>query len=287
MPPLVSVICICFNHARFVKEALESVWSQTYEPIELIVVDDASTDNSVQVIKQLIVDQQAVKTVFLSENVGNCKAFNLALAQCSGKYVIDLAADDVLFPERIQRGVDTLARAGDAYGLHFSDAIWMNEEGKQQYLHSERFPHHTVPTGDVYAVLIQKYFICPTSMMFTRELLTTTAGYDATLFYEDFDIQIRGSRYFKFCYSPEVLVKKRIVAGSLSQRQFIRRDRQRYSTYRVCEKILALNKNSREQQALHTRIAYQIRQCLTVADLGLAWKYLLLYKKSKQNRYEK
>lgn len=283
--PLVSVICICFNHARFVQEALLSVFSQTYSNLELIVVDDASSDNSVSVISEVLATHPEVKTIFLSINQGNCKAFNRALKLCQGEYIIDLAADDVLFPNRIEAGVNALQKAGTDYGMNFSDAIWMNEGGVQQYLHSDRFPHQSIPQGDVYEVLIKKYFICPPTMMFTRALIDKLGGYDETLMYEDFDLQIRGARYFKFCYTPEVLVKKRIVAGSMSQKQFTRSDKQRYSTFRVCDKILSMNANIEEQCALHTRIFYEIRQCLKLLDFRLAWRYFDLYRRSKRINY--
>lgn len=283
--PLVSVICICFNHERFVQEALLSVFNQTYPHIELIVVDDASADNSVSVIKEVLRLHPEVKTIFLSVNQGNCKAFNQALKVCKGEYIIDLAADDVLLPRRIEAGINVLEKAGTDYGMNFSDAIWMSEEGVQQYLHSDRFPHISVPQGDVYETLIERYFICPPTMMFTRALIEKLDGYDESLMYEDFDLQIRGARYFKFCYTQEVLVKKRIVAGSMSQKQFTRKDRQRYSTFSVCEKILMLNKNEREQRALHKRIAYEIKQCFKLLDFHLAWKYIGLYKKSKRITY--
>lgn len=285
MQPLVSVICVCYNHARFITEAMESVWRQTYTNIELVVVDDASTDDSVMQIQRVLQFHPEVRTLFLPVNEGNCKAFNRALQLCTGRYFIDLAADDVLMPERIQRGVEVLEKAGGQYGLHFSDAVWMNEQGKQLYLQSDRFPHQTVPQGDVYEVLIRRYFICPPSMMFSRELIEKLDGYDETLAYEDFDLQIRGARYFKFCYTPEVLVKKRVVAGSMSHTQFTRRDKQRYSTFQVCEKILVMNRSKSEQQALHKRITYEIWQCFRVADFTLAAKYLRLYFRSRQISY--
>lgn len=283
--PLVSVICICYNHERFVQEALLSVFNQTYPDVELIVVDDASADNSVSVIKEVLAPYPEVKTIFLSVNQGNCKAFNQALKICKGEYIIDLAADDVLLPNRIKAGINALEKAGAEYGMNFSDAIWMSVEGVQQYLHSDRFPHGSVPQDDVYEALIERYFICPPTMMFTRALIEKLEGYDENLLYEDFDLQIRGARYFKFCYTQEVLVKKRIVAGSMSQKQFTRKDRQRYSTFNVCEKILMLNKNAQEQRALHKRIAYEIKQCFKLLDLNLAWKYFWLYKRSKRIDY--
>ena len=92
--PLVTVICLCYNHVRFLERALDSVFSQSYPSIELIVVDDASADDSPVLIHRLLIDRPEVKFIALQKNVGNCKAFNMALANATGKYVVDLSADD-------------------------------------------------------------------------------------------------------------------------------------------------------------------------------------------------
>lgn len=285
MLPKVSVICLCYNHARFVKEAIQSVRNQTYANVELIIVDDASTDNSVEVIRESVQSFADVKFLSLEQNVGNCKAFNQGLRVALGDFIIDLAADDVLLPTRIEKGVQKLVHAGKDFGLNFSDAEWINESGQHLYNHSDRFPHEQVPQGDVYRELISRYFICAPSVMFTRELITTLNGYDESLTYEDFDLWIRGSRQYKFGYTSEVLVKKRVVKNSKSERQFKRNDLQRYSTYAVCRKIMNLNRTQAEQQALQERIRYEMKLCLKVLDLKLMYRYFLLGRENKKLVY--
>ena len=92
--PLVSVICLCYNHSKYVIESIESVLSQSYANIELIIVDDASTDDSQSVIRNFIVSLPQVNFIPLTNNIGNCSAFNIGWRASSGDYVIDLAADD-------------------------------------------------------------------------------------------------------------------------------------------------------------------------------------------------
>lgn len=273
-PARVSIICLCYNHARFVAEAIDSVWHQTYDTVELIVVDDASTDESVAIIREKLRARPEVIFIPLAENIGNCRAFNRGLAHATGDYIIDLAADDVLLPERVAEGVKALQAHGVTYGLNFSDAAWIDDAGNLLRLHSQRFPHDKVPQGDVYLPLITRYFICSPSMMFTRVLIDSLGGYDESLSYEDFDLWMRGARVFRFCYTPQVLVRKRVVRGSLAKKQFTRKDRQRYSTYCVCEKILEMNRTRAEQRALHVRIGYEMKQCLKVLDVGLVLKYM-------------
>src|SRR5258708_38496375 len=95
--PLVSIVCLCFNHERFVGEALRSVFQQTYSNIQIIIVDDFSTDGSTSIIKKVISDYtHKIQFLGLTQNLGNCKAFNQGLALATGDFVIDFSTDDVM-----------------------------------------------------------------------------------------------------------------------------------------------------------------------------------------------
>jgi len=273
---LVTVICLCYNHERFVKEAIESVFQQTYPFIQLIVVDDASSDNSVTVIRNLLKDHPDVSFIYLKENVGNCKAFNKALPLVKGDFIIDLAADDVLLPDRIQEGVDDLQTSGKDYGVHYSDAAIISEEGIFLCHHSDKFPHHTIPHGDIYKNLVERYFICSPTVMYRRVVIEELNGYDEALAFEDFDFWIRSSRKFKYVYSPVVLIKKRLVSNSMSQKQFTRSGAQRWSTLAVCRKIKSLNKSEEENIALKIRLRYELVLSLKLFDFKLAFQFFKL-----------
>ncbi len=285
MIPWVSVICLSYNHEHFVKEAVQSVLNQTYPNVELILVDDASQDLSQQKIKEIAAKNPHIKTLLLSSNVSNCKAFNRGLALAKGSYIIDFAADDVLLPTRVEEGVKALQAAGGEYGVHFSDAEWIGVDGQHEYFHSDKFPRKTVPQGDVYRKLIDTYFICPASTMATREVFTYLKGYDESLAYEDFDFLIRSSRKFKYVYSPAVLIKKRITPQGMSRRQFTLFSKDATTTFKVCEKIADLNRSADEQRALRTRIMYEIKQSLRVLNFRLVIRYCDLLLRNSKKRY--
>lgn len=283
--PTVSVICVCYNQARFVLEALQSVMRQNYPNVELLVVDDGSSDDSVAVIRAWLKDYPQVKFFALQTNCGNCKAFNVALAHAKGEFIIDLAADDMLMPERVAEGIKDLRLAGIEYGVHFTDALWINETGKELRLHSDRFPHETVPRGNVYKDLVSRFFICSPTMMFKASVIRSLGGYDESLSYEDFDFWIRSSRVVKYCYSPKVLTKKRVVKNSMSQKQFSFINSQLKSTFHVCEKILLLNRSAEEQRALSKRILYEMRVCIRLFHFRLLWKYAGLLMRNSRGPY--
>jgi glycosyltransferase involved in cell wall biosynthesis len=274
--PLVSVICLCYNHARFVKEAIESVRLQTHPRVQLVVVDDASTDNSVQVIRESIQGRPEITFLSLPQNLGNCRAFNKGFATSSGSFIIDLAADDVLMPNRIEAGLNAFASLGLDYGVHFSDAELIDEAGNRIGYHSDRFPHASIPQGGIYKDLISRYFINSPTMMMRRSVLEKLGGYDESLAYEDFDFWIRSSREWKYAYTPEPLVRKRMLKNSMSTSQYRKKSIQLASTFRVCEKILQLNRTPDETRALSKRIRYEMKRAALLREWGLALGYFKL-----------
>lgn len=273
MKPLVSVICVCYNHARFVVEALESVKRQTYSNVELIIVDDGSRDESSQTIQHWVDKNPSCVFLDLKQNIGYTKAFNKAFRLAKGEFYIDLAADDVLLPDRIEKGVQGFIEKGEHYAIQFSDAQFIDTAGKPIGKHSDKFPHHTIPQGDVYAEVIQRYFICSPTMLVRKSLLDALGGYDENLTYEDFDLWVRVARNHLFFYIPEVLILKRLVPGSLGQQQYARNSKQMDSTFLICQKIKEMNRTSAEREALKTRIFYEMRQSLRFGNWRLAMNY--------------
>src|SRR5579871_897899 len=220
MTPLVSVIALCYNHERFVEEALTSVLLQTYGKIELIVVDDCSTDRSVAAIEAFIKSNPTVKFLGLKENVGNCKAFNAGFKLSSGAFVIDFATDDVMLPDRLEKQVHFFNRQSPKTGVVFSDATYIDENGNTLRNHFEYLFRKnllpSVPTGNLFRNVLTNYFICSPTMMVRREVMEALNGYDEMLAYEDFDFWVRASRDFDFQFLDEKTTKVRRSSGSMS-----------------------------------------------------------------------
>jgi glycosyltransferase involved in cell wall biosynthesis len=274
-------VCLCYNHEAFVKDAIQSILDQTYENIEIIVYDDKSTDNSHIIISDFIVDHPKIKFFRSETNLGNCKAFNCALNHANGTFIIDLAADDMLTPDRVTVGVKSFNKLGKEYGVHYSNAHITDETSLS--ITKER-KHPLARSGDLYEELIQHYFINPASMMFRSEMLKSLGGYDEKLSYEDFDIWIRTSRDYLYTYSDESLVTKRIVKSSLSHKQFKVWTKHQSSTLAVCRKILKLNKIASEDRALRKRVIYEIGLCIRYLNWHLIPAFLSIYVRSYKNQ---
>ncbi|MCA6432964.1 MAG: glycosyltransferase [Cytophagales bacterium] len=275
--PLVTVLCLCYNQEKFVEEAIRSVFTQSYPSIELIVLDDGSSDNSVKVISGFLKDKPSVLFLINETNQGYTKSLNKALSYATGEFIVDLAADDMLMPTRVEEGVSALIKAGTKFGVNFSDAEIIAEDGHFVGVHSEKYPHQSIPQGDVYKDIVRRYFICPPTILFRKSVIDHLGCYDDSLAFEDFDFLVRAARDFHFCYSPKPLIKRRLVDQSMSQKQFRRGDPQRVSTFRVCEKIEKMNKTIDEQEALKKRIRYEFLLSVKLGDFNLAVKFVCLY----------
>lgn len=282
--PLVSVICLCYNHEDYVIEALQSILNQTYSNIELIIIDDASTDKSTKTIDVFLVGRQNIQFIKQEINTGNCSAFNSVLKLAKGTYIIDLAADDILLPERISQGVETFEQYSNDYGINFTDAEYINKSGaviKSHYLRDATGQHiDKIPQGDVFKEVLQTYFICSPTTMVRKAVFDELDGYDESLTYEDFDLWVRASRNWKFFYTDQILVQKRILSNSHGQQQYRRGNTQMASTYRVCVKAYQLCQTKEEFVALRKRIQYELKHAICLFKLSLSFKYSRLWIKS-------
>ena len=104
--PLVTVICNCYNQELYVWEALESVAKQSYTNIELIVINNGSSDYSFDVIKNFFLQYPETVFINLPTTISHNKAFNLAFKKSKGNFLIDLSADDRLLPDCIEKQVN-------------------------------------------------------------------------------------------------------------------------------------------------------------------------------------
>lgn len=116
---LVSVAIPAFNAAEMIDEMLQSVRGQTYRCLEIIVVDDGSIDQTAEIVRQHIAQDQRIR-LNKQENSGVATARNRGISEAIGYYVTPIDADDLWRPEKIERQMAALHRAGKAVGLVYT-----------------------------------------------------------------------------------------------------------------------------------------------------------------------
>lgn len=124
----VTVVITCYNYARYLPQAVTSVLTQTGVAVDVVVVDDASTDESLAVAHRFAAGDSRVKVISNEHNLGAVGAFNRGLDQAAGEFLVRLDADDLLTPGSLERSVAVLRafpEVGLVYGhpLHFSGTV--------------------------------------------------------------------------------------------------------------------------------------------------------------------
>jgi glycosyltransferase involved in cell wall biosynthesis len=179
--PLVTIIALCYNHAPYLRLALDSILAQTYPHLEVWLVDDASQDGSAEILREYAQANPSWHLLLLPHNLRNCRAFNQAFFRSKGEFVVDFATDDVLLPDRISQQVAQFQRLDASYGVVYSNAELIDEQGKSLGLHhcpdgqGGLLPRPA--SGWVLADLLGRYFICTPTMLMRREALVHLGGF--------------------------------------------------------------------------------------------------------------
>jgi glycosyltransferase involved in cell wall biosynthesis len=182
----VSTIITCFNHAKFLGEAIQSALSQTRRPDELIVVDDGSTDDTASVSAKF----PSVSYVF-QNNRGLAAARNTGLLRASCTYILFLDADDILRPTAVENclaALESNPQCAFVYG-----GFWI-VDSERRFI-SENIPE---PRADQFAALLSNNHVrMHGTVMYRRGILFMTGGFDESLpCCEDYDTYLRLARSF-------------------------------------------------------------------------------------------
>lgn len=126
-PPLVSVIVPCYNYGQYVREAVDSLMAQTLQSFEVIVVDDASTDNSGAICDKLANEWAGVKILHNKTNRGTAATINAGIAAAKGEYITVLSADDMYLPTRLEKLYQVAV--DNPHSVIYDDLIWRSLSG--------------------------------------------------------------------------------------------------------------------------------------------------------------
>lgn len=277
--PLVTIVAICHNHAPFLCEALDSILAQTYSQVEVLLVDNASTDGSAAILQEYAVRNPSWQLQLHPQNIGLCRAFNEAYRSAKGEFLIDFATDDVLLPDRIAQQVTFFQQLPATAGMVYSNAELIDEQGRHVRYHIRQRNGKLFPapaSGWVFAVVLRRYFISTPTMMMRRATLDELHGYDETLYYEDFDFWVRASRHWQFYFLDAVTTRKRQHDQAMSRGAYRPGDPHLRSTLAICHKAWNLCQTEEERDALATRVRWEMRQAARWGSYGAAAAYFAL-----------
>ena len=221
MEPLVSVICITRNHERFCIESLDSVLNQTYKNIEWIILDAASTDNTVELIDNWLVEN-SVKAVFLKEKELKPVTVNLnkALTYAHGEYVQFLSLDDALLNDKIRNQVNLMEK-NKSLGMVFSDAVVVNEKSEvicNAYCGIDDAKYESYTNTEFYKLFQDSPRIVAPTALYRKRVLDDLGRFDESITIEDWDMYLRIAKsLWEIKYQYQKHAVYRVVKGSLSR----------------------------------------------------------------------
>jgi len=225
--PVVSVLIAAFNEEERIRDALDSVFAQTYENLEVIVVDDGSTDATAEIVAGEYPDVVLVR----QENAGLPATRNAAASASSGELLMAMDADDSIVPEKVERQVEVLSRHPDAAAVG-TNAI--TRCGDRVYPYSN-FKLPRVSDVTIHDVLCGPLPAGP-SIMVRREAFESVGGYEtdpAIKLWDDSDFFCRLiMQGHRLLFLNEPLYLKTHHSGNISSRSFVTRARYYVAGYR-------------------------------------------------------
>ncbi len=187
---IVSVIIPTYNREEFIRDAIESVLSQGYKDLEIIVVDDGSTDDTKLAVDGYVQRYSEKIFYFYQKNAGPASARNLGVRHARGEYIAFLDSDDLWTPDSLEKRVALLKSNPDAglvYGAYqrFTDGEMLGHDGSDVF-------YSNLPAGNVYQDLLMKCFIFTTAVFMRKSVFEAAGGFDESLCIgEDYDLWLR------------------------------------------------------------------------------------------------
>ncbi len=202
----VSIVLPVYNGERYLKKALHSIIRQTFTDFELIIVNDASTDHSLEIAEKYAAKDPRIKVYTNEKNSKLPQSLNNGFARASGELFTWTSDDNILHPNFLKRMVETLDEHPDV------DLVY----GMQQYIDENGKPY---AVRDYPKDLDDIYYkdTVAACFMYRRKVHEELGGYDTSKFLvEDYDFWLRAYEKFKFYFLPEILYSYRMHKGSLT-----------------------------------------------------------------------
>ncbi|HEY6213962.1 MAG TPA: glycosyltransferase, partial [Vicinamibacterales bacterium] len=219
MPPVVSVAMCVHNGSRYIVETLESVFDQTFQDFEIVIIDDGSTDGTVDLVERHFPDPR-IRIIRQRQQTLRV-ARPAAVANCSGEFIAFLDHDDVWLPHKLETQVAG-ARTNSAASLWISDCLLIDEQSRTVGRLSDQFDFSSIdlahPHGHLELLRRGNFVAYPTAFV-RREDVRAIGGFDTRFQYvSDYDLWLRLTRRGSIECSLDPLAKYRVHPTQFTQR---------------------------------------------------------------------
>jgi glycosyltransferase involved in cell wall biosynthesis len=198
---LISIIIPNYNNEKYLKKCLDSCINQTYKNLEIVIVDDCSRDNSVNIIKEYQKNDNRIKLIENKSNQKVSKTRHIGIESSNGEWITTLDSDDFYYSdEKIESEMIILSNYNfDKSVIAFSKTVRVDSSGKNIL---SIMDENTIKEGKIFDFLISRSCPAPRDFIFSKDLYINSGGYDFTIpIYEDWDLKLRLSKLAKYYLS--------------------------------------------------------------------------------------
>jgi glycosyltransferase involved in cell wall biosynthesis len=208
--PFVSVFMKSFNHESFISEAIESVLNQDFGDLELIIIDDASTDKSRALIEDYEKRDARIRTIFHGQNAGITSVVNDGINAAEGKFIAQIDSDDVWMSDKIRKQLAALEQNDNL--IVWSEGEVIDQNGCPQGKTFSELVMSTskVKSGALFQTLMAGNYIFGSSLMYKKANLDGLRYDDRLLYNNDYKFLLELARKYEFYYIAEPLAKYRM-----------------------------------------------------------------------------
>lgn len=242
---IVSVVVASYNMGKYLPMAVQTVLAQTYPHLEVNVVDDGSTDNTREVMRQFDGDPRV--RYHCQENGGQAKAKNKGILEAKGNFIAFLDADDLWTPDKLEKQLP-LFDASEKIGVVYTNFLCVDEKGSP--LPTPKRSHYT---GRISSRLLVDNFVTGMSSMVRKECFDKVGLFDESLpMGIDYDLWLRISTKYEFEYLDDVTYLYRQWPGQMSHNQSKRHD----CAVKIMTRFLEENPGLIDQQTINEAWAH-------------------------------
>ena len=216
--PKVSVLIPSYNQEHFIEQTLISSLTQDYENLEVVVTDDASTDNTPQILKELQIKYpRRLKVLLNQENLGVTKNHTRGLLQCGGDFIVFQDGDDLFLPNKIKKQVFIMLERPECTICFHDVDVFNSETGESLYLWSQRFGHRE---GGIRNLVRYGNYLPSVSIMVRRKDIPAYGYDDRIQIGSDWLLwlEVLSHGRGKMVYIDEVLARYRRHTGNLTNK---------------------------------------------------------------------
>jgi len=216
--PRVSVLLTCYNHLAYLPLALDSVLKQTVTDLEILIIDDVSTDGTREWLAAELPDDSRIRVILNGNNLGTYATLNVGLEAANGEFIAILNDDDLWAPAKLERQLALFDKHSEV-GLVHTDGWFIDGEGRQMPGSPLGFEFPRTETGDVLLPLIYANKIIASAALVRRECFAKVGAFDLGYFGSgDWDMWLRIAEHFAIGYVDEPLTFYRVHGSNASHK---------------------------------------------------------------------